>query len=100
MIRGHLRATVAAAVIAPVVVVGIAADRGAAVAPTPVSCGQVLTVSTVVANDLSECPEHGLVAGAPGIEIDLAGHTIDGVGLGAGVLNEGFDGVTISSGTV
>jgi large repetitive protein len=66
---------------------------------TPVSCGQVLTGSTTVGNSLSEC-EEGLVIGADNITLDLNGHTIDGKGLGVGVRNDGFDGVTIKNGTV
>jgi parallel beta-helix repeat protein len=65
-----------------------------------VFCGQVLTNSIVIANDLLDCPEHGLVIGAAGITVDLNGHTIDGVGVTnetwAGILNEGFDKVTLT----
>ncbi len=64
-----------------------------------VSCGQVLTKSTVVGNDLSEC-EEGLVVGSNNITIDLNGHVIDGKGLGVGIRNDGFDGVTVKNGTV
>ena len=53
-----------------------------------------------VTNDLLDCPGNGLVVGADGITIDLDGHTIDGIGLGAGVLNPGFDAVTITNGIV
>lgn len=59
---------------------------------TPVACGQVLTSSVRVANGLSECPGDGLIVGAADITIDLDGCTLDGTGLGAGVLNAGFDG--------
>lgn len=68
--------------------------------PMSVSCGQVITVSTQVLNDLAECPEDGLVIGANGIIVDLAGHAIDGVGLGIGIRNDGFDSVTVRNGTV
>ena len=84
-------------------VVGGAVVVGSAPAlaePAVVQCGQVVTSSVVVLNDLSECLEHGLVVGADGITIDLGGHTLDGVGLGAGVLNAGFDDVTITNGTL
>jgi parallel beta-helix repeat protein len=60
----------------------------------------VITRSTLVTNDLAECPGDGLVVGAPRIVLDLAGHTIDGVGLGSGVLNDGFTDVTVRNGTV
>ena len=70
--------------------------------PTPasISCGEVITRSTLVTNDLAECPGDGLVVGAPRIVVDLAGHTIDGVGLGSGILNDGFADVTVRNGTV
>jgi parallel beta-helix repeat protein len=69
-------------------------------APAAVSCGLVLTQSTRVTNDLSECPGDGLVIGAPRIIVDLDGHTIDGVGLGAGIRNDGYESVTVRDGTV
>lgn len=71
-----------------------------ALVPTAVSCGQTLTQSTLVLNDLLGCLENGLVIGAHGITIDLDGHTIGGAGLGAGILNNGFDSVTVKNGTV
>jgi hypothetical protein len=46
-----------------------------------VHCGEVLTQSTVVENDLS-CPQEGLYAGRDGIVIDLNGHSITQVGQG------------------
>jgi large repetitive protein len=69
-------------------------------APATVRCGQVLTASTRVTNDLSGCPSDGLVIGADRIIIDLGGHTIDGVGLGAGILGDGYASVTVRNGTV
>ena len=65
-----------------------------------VSCGQVLTQSTLVTNDLLGCSGNGLVIGAHGITVDLNGHTIEGIGQGAGIINNGFDGVTITNGVV
>ncbi len=65
-----------------------------------VTCGQVITQSTRVTNDLLDCPADGLVIGAHGITLDLDNHTIDGTNLGFGVLNNGFDSVTIANGTV
>ena len=55
-----------------------AADAARRHAPTEVSCGQVLTESTLVGNDLDNCPGEGLVVGASNIVVDLNGHTIDG----------------------
>lgn len=70
--------------------------------PTPatVSCGQVLAQSTLVLNDLTDCPADGLIVGANNVTIDLGGRTLDGIGLGAGVRNPGYDGVTVTGGTV
>jgi hypothetical protein len=66
-------------------------------APT---CGAVITTSTTLTADLVNCPGDGLIIGADNIELDLDGKTIDGVGLGVGVRNDGFDDVTIHGGTV
>ena len=68
--------------------------------PGAVSCGQVITTSRLVTNDLLDCLGNGLVIGANGITLDLGGHTIDGTGLGIGILNNGFDSVTITNGIV
>ena len=55
-----------------------APEMPAGTQPTDVSCGQVLTESTIVGNDLNNCPGEGLVIGASNIVVDLNGHTIDG----------------------
>ncbi|HEX7255364.1 MAG TPA: DNRLRE domain-containing protein, partial [Gaiellaceae bacterium] len=68
--------------------------------PAAVSCGQVVTQSTLVTNDLSGCLGDGLVIAAPRIIVDLGGHTIDGTGLGSGILNDGHELVTVRNGTV
>ncbi len=60
----------------------------------------MVTQSITVTNDLTDCLLDGLVVGADNITIDLMGHTIDGVGLGAGIRNDGYDSVTIRNGTV
>jgi large repetitive protein len=80
--------------------------------PVTVSCGQTLTQSVKLANDLSNCPNNGLVIGADNITVDLNGHTIDGDGelvadcppppgpdCDVGVQNTGgYKGVTIEGG--
>jgi parallel beta-helix repeat protein len=73
--------------------------------PTTVACGQVITQSIKVANDLSNCPGDGLVVGANSIKIDLGHHVIDGDGVNAagddGIDNTGgFDNVKIARGTI
>lgn len=76
--------------------------------PVTVSCGQTLTQSVTLANDLTDCPGDGLVIGADNITVDLNGHTVDGVigcgpppSFGVGIRNDaGHDGVTVGGGTV
>jgi parallel beta-helix repeat protein len=48
--------------------------------PERVSCGQTITHSVKMANDLTNCPNNGLLIGADNITLDLNGHTIDGDG--------------------
>ena len=55
-----------------------------------VSCGQTLTQSILLTNDLTNCPDDGLVVGAAGITVDLNGFGIDGIGLGVGIRNNGL----------
>jgi hypothetical protein len=40
----------------------------------------VITTDTTLDSDLLDCPGHGIVIGAPGITLDLNGHTVDGDG--------------------
>jgi parallel beta-helix repeat protein len=65
-----------------------------------VPCGAVLVASTTLDGDLLGCLGDGLIVGADGITIDLSGHEVVGAGLGAGIRNNGFDGVTIRNGAV
>lgn len=64
------------------------------------TCGAVVTVSTRVTEDLINCPEDAIIIGADGITLDLGGVTVDGVGIGAGVRNDGYDSVTITNGFI
>lgn len=68
--------------------------------PGTVSCGQVITQSIILTADVTGCLEDGLIIGAEGITIDLGGHTLAGTGLGAGILNDGFNYVTVRNGTI
>jgi nitrous oxidase accessory protein NosD len=92
----------------------LAAAPAQAKRPVTVSCGQTLTHSVKLANNLTDCPGDGLVIGADNITVDLNGHTIDGVvsqtfdcevgpqgPSGEGIKNEdGHDGLTVEGGTV
>jgi parallel beta-helix repeat protein len=62
-----------------------------------VFCGQTIDHSLRVANNLKDCPEHGLVVGARGITIDLGGHRIDGTFAG-GTTGEGSTGIDNAAG--
>lgn len=77
---------------------------GAALAKkAPVTCGQVITHSIHLTNDLTDCPGPGLVIGADRVRVDLGGHTIDGISNPAadGIDNTGgFDHVVIRDGTI
>jgi len=70
------------------------ADSAAA---AQVQCGDVITESITLENDLGPCPGDGLVVGADGIRIDLGGHVIRGSGGGAGpvLYAETKDGVAV-----
>ena len=77
-----------------------------------VDCGDTIAADTTLDSDLENCPNNGVVIGAAGITLDLNGHRIDGDGTPAagcdpqvefcdvGVLNEGFNGVTVEHGSV
>lgn len=80
--------------------VSVAAD--AAPASTTVRCGQTITASTRLANNLVNCPGGGLVIGADHITLDLAGHAISGVNASGseGIADDGHGGVRIQNGTI
>jgi hypothetical protein len=86
----------------PSVPVRQVADDGSQARLGNVSCGQTLTESTTVQNDLENCAGDGLGAGADGITIDLNGHTIDGrtIPTGSGVVINGFDRVVVENGAI
>jgi parallel beta-helix repeat protein len=80
----------------------VAVPAGAAPVSTVVACGQTITASTRLANDLVDCPGDGLVIGAHNITLDLAGHSISGVNApgSEGIADDGHGGVTIEKGTI
>jgi parallel beta-helix repeat protein len=73
----------------------------AQVSAAQVSCGEVITQDTKLDNDLINCPGSGIVIGADDIDLDLAGHVVDGApGSGSGVDDSGsYDGLTVTNGT-
>ena len=73
---------------------------GSAPVAATVGCGEIILQSTILENDLTDCGGFGLIVGANNITIDLNGHVIDGVDLDAGILNNGYDGVTITNGAI
>ncbi len=67
-----------------------------------VACGQTLTQDTRLANDLTNCPAHGLIIGADHITVDLAGHVVDGVNAAGseGVSADGHGGLEVKNGVI
>ena len=106
---GPLRAAVAvASAVALAGVSAIALRHGPSPKPevlvpqttTSVICGQTITVSIVVGNDLTCGSGNGLNAGHATITINLNGHTLTGNVGSRGVDAHGFSAVTITNGTV
>jgi parallel beta-helix repeat protein len=79
-----------------IVVAGVA--LGLAACEPSSDCGRVLTQDTTLRADILNCPGDGLVVGADGIEVRLAGHTVDGAEAAgsAGIRIAGHDGVVVS----
>jgi parallel beta-helix repeat protein len=71
---------------------------GAAPASAQPPCGETITQDTTLTADL-DCGDDPVVIGAPGITLDLGGHSIGGV-EGYRIVNEGHDDVTIRNGTL
>lgn len=67
-----------------------------------VRCGQTLTSSVRLANDLVHCRGNGLVIAADNITVDLAGHMISGVNAAGseGIADDGHRGARIQNGTI
>jgi parallel beta-helix repeat protein len=67
-------------------------------------CGERVTESVRLDSDLRDCRGAGLVIGAPGITVDLGGHTIEGTGRSTGIVNgyggNGHEGVVVRNGKV
>jgi parallel beta-helix repeat protein len=64
-------------IVAAALSVGAGSASGHARGPQP-SCGDTITVTTKLVEDLVNCPNNGIVIGADNITLDLNGHLIDG----------------------
>jgi parallel beta-helix repeat protein len=107
-----MRRTATIVALALAAALAVTAAPASATSATTVQCGQTLTHSVRLANDLTNCPGDGLVIGASGITVDLNGHTIDGVATQledcnvppfgpAGIQNHGtYDAITVKNGTL
>src|SRR6266508_576912 len=94
------RAFFLVAAIATLTALPLAAQASPSATPTKVSCGQTLTKSTTLANDLVDCRGTGLIIGVANITVDLNGHTIDGTNHKEGISNQKRANVTIVNGTI
>lgn len=70
-----------------------------------VQCGDVITQDTRLDSDLIDCPGDGIIIGADGVTLSLAGHVVDGDGdvgglTGTGIEVEGRRDVVIRNGIV
>jgi hypothetical protein len=86
---------------------GVVGMVPAAGAGTAVSCGEAVTASVTLTSDLGPCAGDGLVVIANNVTVDLAGHTIAGLGHDlaqasdlAGIRLINVSGVTVRGGTV
>jgi hypothetical protein len=81
--------------------VGFGAPAAAA-ATGSIACGTKVVTSVRLHHDLLGCPGDGLVVGAPGITIDLNGHTISGTNAPGreGVADDGYGHVIVEHGTI
>ena len=92
-------------IVAAALVAGaLAAPASQAAAPAPLQCGATITKDTKLTKDLTDCPGVGIRIGADGVTLDLDGHTIAAAAKrnpkAHGILNKGYDRVTIKGGTV
>ncbi len=100
------------AVIAAFVIVAFMGSSDIAVAAKQPKCGDTITTDTTLHHNLVNCPNNGIVIGADNITLNLNYHTIDGDGTPSagcdpqkefcdvGVVNFGYDGVTVTHGSL
>jgi len=98
--RLRFRRTGRLGLLAAVPVLSAAWSAPAMADPTaPVTCGTVVTSSITLHADLN-CTGDGLIIGADGISVSLAGHSITGDGTGTGISSFQHGGLTVSNGTI
>src|SRR5919199_4582097 len=88
--------------IGPALLLTAALSTGVAGAAT-LTCGSVITASTVLDADVGPCSGDGLVVGASGVTLNLNGHRVFGTagpGDNAGIRLQGRTGVTVTGGSV
>ena len=80
----------------------VPAASQAAPAARVLKCGQTVTASVRLANNLVACPGTGLRIGADNVTVDLAGHSITGKNTAGseGIADDGHAGVRIQHGTI
>ena len=69
---------------------------------TSLRCGQEIKRDTRLSRDLLNCPGTALTIAADGVDLDLAGHVVDGVNAPGsdGIAVDGHSRVTIAHGTI
>ena len=91
-------------IVAAALVAGALAAPASQAAAAPLHCGATITKDTKLTQDLTNCRGAGIVIGADGITLDLNGHTVAAAAKrnpkAHGILNKGYDRVTIKGGTV
>ena len=73
---GLRRGAVTWATLSAALVLGVVLTATAGAADGVIGCGSVITEDTVLTRDLRGC-ESGLIIAAPGVTLDLNGHSIE-----------------------
>jgi parallel beta-helix repeat protein len=71
-----------------------------AASAAPLACGTVITQNTTLDSDIGPCAGDGLIIGASNVTLNLAGHTIQGTDIGAGIRVAQVTGVVVKNGYV
>ncbi|MFB9237335.1 right-handed parallel beta-helix repeat-containing protein [Plantactinospora siamensis] len=95
--RGPIRLAIVAA--SSILLVMTAGTGGAEAAGPVLHCGDTITTSITLRNDL-RCAGDGLVVAADGVRINLNGHRLTGSGTGAGIRDEEHAGLAVGDGAI